>query len=144
MTTHKINREKIMKSIATAFILLLSLNATARERTKICQVYYHHDIFSRYLELIIEKTDSQGLLLWMDTPTPYGIRPYGYDIKKISCTSSHSLEVEAKATGNQQQVIFNSKAENTAGKLAYLSELGERQAEITLECTPTEIQKFCN
>lgn len=132
-----------MKFLILLPALFLAPGAFAESRTKICQYYYTHDIFTGYLHLSLEAKQDQRLTLWMDTPTPYGIRPYTYDINIKSCSQDGSLHLEATSSGTTQKVIFNSKESNLAGKLEYLNSQGETNLELIMECSPEKIKELC-
>jgi hypothetical protein len=132
-----------MKLVFSFLVLFLSQITLAEARTKLCQYYYKHDIFSGYLELSLEKTQNGRMTLWMETPTPYGIRPYTYDVSTMSCNLEKSLHIEAKSSGTTQTVVFNSKNSNQAGKLEYLNDKNETSVELIMECSPEKIQELC-
>jgi hypothetical protein len=125
-------------------IILISCEVTlAADRTQICQYFYKHDIFTGYLHLRVEKNSDNTMSLWMDTPTPYGIRPYTYDVKTLACNPEGSLHIEAQSAATTQQIIFNSKDSNQAGKLEYLNDKNETSAELIMECSPEKIKELC-
>jgi|GEM_PF-5027528 hypothetical protein len=130
-----------MKMLFVALILLLASSSFAKTRNTICSYYYRHDIFSQNLYLILEK-DNGKQTLYMDTPTPYGIRVYPYDMKKVQCGTA-SLEIEAIAS-NQRKVAFKYPVKDgTSGVLIYFNELNERVADLVMKCSAAEIKNFC-
>jgi hypothetical protein len=133
-----------MKFLSLLSILFLSQNTLAQNRIKICQYYYQHDIFTGYLNLSIEKKANNQMTLWMDTPTPYGIRPYTYEVTYAACTSEKNLHLEAQSSATTQKVIFNSMNSSKSGKMLYLNSKNEVQLELILECSPEIIEGQCN
>lgn len=133
-----------MKFLVLLFSLFIAKAAIAEDRTQLCQYFYKHEIFSRYLHLSVEIKPDSSFRLWMDTPTPYGIRPYTYEVSRLSCTDEGSLHLEAQSTGTTQRVIFNSKNSNLAGKLEYLNSKGETNFELVMECSPEKIKELCS
>ena len=131
---------KSLLLIPVLFSALLTSAAFAGERTAICKAPYQHDGFMEELRLVLEKKQDGSRVLWMDTPTPYGIRPYSYDVKVMNC-SANTLNVEAQASGTAQQVVF--KSEDQLGTLTYLDTRGAPQSGISVTCDLAEIAKAC-
>lgn len=133
-----------MKSLILLAILTASIQAAAvGPRTNLCKYYYKNDMFSRDLILSLVQEPNGTLTFWMDTPTPYGIRPYGYEVKSLTCNSEKSLHIEAATLHNYEQVVFNSKANNTAGKLEYFNDKNEPTRTVNFECDAAAIATVC-
>ena len=132
-----------MKFVLMLSLLILAQTTFAADRVPFCTHYYKHDIFSRDLVLSVLPDAAGKPVLWMDQPTPYGIRPYTYDISKLSCTAEGSLHIEAQSAWNTQKVVFNSKDAAQAGKLEYFNDKGEVSMELVMVCSPDKIKELC-
>lgn len=133
-----------MKSIILLTILAASVNASALSgsRTNICKVWYDHDMFSRFLTLSIGPEAAKNYL-WMDTPTPYGIRPYAYEITSLSCNTDKSVHLEGNMNNGWEKVVFNSKNSNTTGKLEYFNDKNVPMRTINFECEAPVLESVC-
>lgn len=131
-----------------AFIILMTLAASfsasafSGTRTNICKYYYKHDIFSRDLILSVVK-DNNKTYIWMDTPTPYGIRPYSYEVTKMSCGSDKSLNMQGNMNKNWQKVYFESREDNKEGQLEYFNENMQWIQTVKFECDAAAIESLC-
>jgi len=130
-----------MKMLLTAFIFLLASSSFAKTRYILGSYFYRHDIFTGDMFLNLEK-DNEDQTLLMDTPTPYGIRVYRYDVKKTQCTNSR-LMVEAVSAWNKKVIFKYPAQDDRHGTLSYYNDLNEREAELNLKCSPDEIKKIC-
>ena len=132
-----------MKFLIMLTVFFSSGMSLAADRTQICQHLYKHDIFTGYLRMSLEKNPNSSMVLWIDTPTPYGIRPYTYDVRSFNCNQEGSLNIQAQSAATTQNIIFNSKNSNHAGKLEYVNDKGETSVELIMECFPEKIKELC-
>lgn len=126
----------------------LTSGAFAQSEGTLCRRWYTSDIFTGYLYLSATppQTGQKNPILWMDTHIPYGIRPLGYEIKDIEC-SSDSARILADSNGAMSDVEFKfqktSQSESQPGHLFYLDKQGHEVTQVDLECSVTAIEKFC-
>lgn len=131
--------------ITLAFLgLLLSTTTYAENRIAICHLPYKHDIFSADLQLTVASDAQTGTNFHMDTPTPYGIRTYQYDVSKLECGSDNSLKMEGVMYGSTKPIAFNypTKDLNT-GTLTYFDFSGTQEGTVNLECFVDKIKELC-
>lgn len=134
-----------MKTFIFLIALMTAFTAQAVERTStaLCTYSYKSDMWSADLVLSL-RTEDGRVTLWMQTPTPYGIRPYGYDVKTVTCNSDQSLHVETSDPNNYEHLVFDSKESNSAGRLEYFNDKNESTRLLTLKCDAVAITSICN
>lgn len=128
--------------------LLLSSLALAEQDQNICRRWLFHETFKGYLYMSVTapQTNQKNPILWMDTLIPYGIRPLGYEISEIDC-STEATRIRANSnTMSDVEFRFQKSSQEATqiGRLIYLDKQGHNVGQADLECSVAAIQKFCS
>lgn len=127
------------------FLTIISLNSMAyAEKHDLCRRWYSHDIFQTYLRLYVDTKES---LIFMDRHIPYGIRPFGYQISKLSCTKDKTSLMISSKTDFGDEFIFNfhqvGDSPTQSGTVTYMDQGGLPASSQAWECSLEAVKSLC-
>ncbi len=127
------------------FLSILALNSIATaENHDLCRRWYSFDIFQTSLRLMVDPEASQ---LVMDRHIPYGIRPMGNKISKITCDKQTKLLEILATTDFDEPFLFSvqpvGKSITQIGTVTYYDQQGNPTGTQEWECSQEAVKKLC-
>lgn len=127
------------------FLSILNLHFFAKaENHDLCRRWYSFDIFQTSLRLMVEPAES---VLVMDRHIPYGIRPMGHKISKMTCDRQTRLLQILASTDFDTPFLFSvqpvGKSLTQIGTATYYDQQGNPTATQEWECSQEAVKKLC-